>query len=300
MRYNGFIRKNTGYEVKIMYKFPIGIILDSFRKPFPEALDITRSLGAQGVQVYATRGEMSPENLTGQKRRDFLNAVKDRGLVISALCGDLGHGFHNPEENPQLIERSKRILDLAKELETSVVTTHIGVVPASEEHPRFRILQDACGELAAYADSLDAHFAIETGPETSLTLKHFLDSLHSTGVAVNLDPANFVMVTGDDPVQAVYNLKDYIVHTHAKDGRMIKYHDPELIYDFFAGEESVKLAMEDCFIELPLGEGDVDWPNYIKALKDIGYDGYLTIEREVGDDPAKDIGMAVDFLRKRI
>lgn len=61
-----------------MYKFPIGIILDSFRKPFPEALDITRSLGAQGVQVYATRGEMSPENLTGQKRRDFLNAVKDR------------------------------------------------------------------------------------------------------------------------------------------------------------------------------------------------------------------------------
>ena len=58
--------------------------------------------------------------------------------------------------------------------------------------------------------------------------------------------------------------------------------------------------MEDCFIELPLGEGDVDWPNYIKALKDIGYDGYLTIEREVGDDPAKDIGMAVDFLRKRI
>lgn len=91
-----------------MYKFPIGIILDSFRKPFPEALDITRSLGAQGVQVYATRGEMSPENLTGQKRRDFLNAVKDRGLVISALCGDLGHGFHNPEENPQLIERSKQ------------------------------------------------------------------------------------------------------------------------------------------------------------------------------------------------
>ena len=119
-------------------------------------------------------------------------------------------------------------------------------------------------------------------------------------MGVNLDPANLVMVTGDDPVVAVHNLKDYIVHTHAKDGRMIHYHDPELIYDFFAGEESVKLAMEDCFIELPLGEGDVDWPNYIKALKDIGYDGYLTIEREVGADPAKDIAMAVDFLKARI
>ena len=45
MRYNGFIRKNTGYEVKIMYKFPIGIILDSFRKPFPEAVGGVRGQG---------------------------------------------------------------------------------------------------------------------------------------------------------------------------------------------------------------------------------------------------------------
>ena len=55
-----------------MYSFSIGIILDSFRKPFKEALDITAKLGAQGIQVYATRGEMSPENLVGEKRRAFL------------------------------------------------------------------------------------------------------------------------------------------------------------------------------------------------------------------------------------
>lgn len=96
------------------------------------------------------------------------------------------------------------------------MTTHIGVVPADPSHPRYGVMQQACFELAQYADSLDAHFAIETGPETAATLKHFLDELHSTGVAVNLDPANLVMVTGDDPVQAVYTLKDYIVHTHAR------------------------------------------------------------------------------------
>ena len=47
---------------------------------------------------------------------------------------------------------------------------------------------------------------------------------------MNLDPANFVMVTGDDPVQAVYTLQDYIVHTHAKDGRRLHYVDPEVLY----------------------------------------------------------------------
>ena len=45
-----------------------------------------------------------------------------------------------------------------------------------------------------------------------------MDGLGSRGVAVNMDPANLVMVTGDDPVQAVLRRKDYIVHTHAKDG----------------------------------------------------------------------------------
>ena len=279
-----------------MYQFSIGIILESFRKSIAESVKIAADMGAQGIQVYATYGELSPKNLTGAKRREFLSMVKDHGLVTSALCGDLGHGFGDPTKNPQLIEDSKRILDLAKELETDIVTTHIGVVPESPDHPRFHIMQDACGELAAYADSVQAHFAIETGPETSATLKAFLDTLHSTGVAVNLDPANLVMVTGDDPVQAVYTLKDYIVHTHAKDGRKLYDLNPEIIYRVVEADPVTSPA----FIELPLGEGDVPFDAYLKALDDIGFHGFLTIEREVGDDPVKDVQTAVDFLKKRI
>ena len=278
------------------YKFSIGVILDSFRKPIPEALKLAADMGVQGIQAYATYGELSPKKLTGAKRGEFLRMVKDQGLVISALCGDLGHGFGTPEKNPQLIEDSKRILDLAMELETDIVTTHIGVVPTDPAHPRYKIMQDACGELAAYADTMKAHFAIETGPETSATLKAFLDTLHSTGVAVNLDPANLVMVTGDDPVQAVYNLKDYIVHTHAKDGRKLLDRDPEVIYRVVEADP----VTDEAFIELPLGDGDVPFDPYLKALDDIGYHGFLTIEREVGDDPTVDIRKAVDFLKERI
>lgn len=73
------------------------------------------------------------------------------------------------------MKNQKRILDLAKELETDIVTAHIGVVPADKKHPRYGIMQEACGELAEYADSLNAHFAIETGPEPNFaTLKAFL------------------------------------------------------------------------------------------------------------------------------
>ena len=277
-----------------MVRFPIGVVLDSFRKPTQESLDIAASLAVQGIQVYATQGEMSPETLTSDKRRALLRMVKDRGLVISALCGDLGHGFGDPEKNPGLIERSKRILDLAKDLETDVVTTHIGVVPTDPAHPRYAIMQDACGDLAAYADSLRAHFAIETGPETATVLKAFLDTLHSTGVAVNLDPANFVMVTGDDPVQAVHILKNYIVHTHAKDGIKLTNRNPEQIYGIAGSDTPVT---DTAFREVPLGDGGVPFDTYLAALDSIGYAGFLTIEREVGDDPVSDIAHAVKFLR---
>ena len=279
-----------------MYKFPIGVMNDSFRLPFEESLDMAAKLGAKGIQMYAVHGDYSPEGMNAAARRETLKKLKDRGLVFSALCGDLGHGFGNKELNPELIEKSKRILDLAKDLETDIVTTHIGVVPADPNHDRYKIMSEACFELSRYADSIGSHFAVETGPETSAMLKSFLDQLGSTGVGVNLDPANLVMVTGDDPVQAVHNLKDYIVHTHAKDGVMLTRGNPEWIYGIIKAPEDV--AGIEFFKEVPLGTGSVDYPAYLKALEDIGYTGYLTIEREVGDNPAADIDTAVKFLNK--
>ncbi|NLB90857.1 MAG: TIM barrel protein, partial [Clostridiales bacterium] len=179
-----------------MSSFSIGVLLESFRKPITPSLALAQQVGAQGIQAYATYGELSPKTLSPSMRKEFVHQVNDHGLVISALCGDLGQGFGNPEKNPALLEESKRILDLAKDLGTDIVTTHIGVVPENPAHPRYAIMQDACGQLASYADSMQAHFAIETGPEVATTLKTFLDGLHSKGVAVNFDPANFVMVTG--------------------------------------------------------------------------------------------------------
>lgn len=279
-----------------MADFKIGVIIDSFRVDINDGIKKAKEVGAAGIQVYATNGAMAPENLSVKQRKDFLDRVTSNGLVISALCGDLGSGFTDRKSNDMKIEKSKRIMDLAKELNTDVITTHIGVVPEDQKHPRWEILREACEALGEYGDQLGARFAIETGPERADVLKTFLDSLDSKGVRVNLDPANLVMVTGDDPVQAVFTLKDYIVHTHAKDGIMLKRGNPEVIYGMI--EETIQ--SEATFREVPLGEGSVDFPKYLKALDSIGYTGFLTIEREVGENPERDIIAAVEFLERSI
>lgn len=283
----------------------IGVITDSFRLPVREALQKAKETGAEGVQMYAVSGELDPAVMTPGGRSKFKTYIADQGLEISALCGDLGgHGFQDPEENPSKIEKSKRIIDLAKDLGTDIVTTHIGIVPEDENGRIYHTMQVACEELATYAKSVGGYFAIETGPETSTHLKKFLDSLSSNGVSVNFDPANMVMVTGDDPVQGVYTLKDYIVHTHVKDGIQIKPVDPKDVYGMFGYNEgsshdeiSEMVESGQFFREVPPGEGSVDFDAYFKALNDIGYDGYLTIEREVKSNPFHDIQNAVNFIR---
>lgn len=279
--------------------FKIGVISDSFRLPVREGVMKVKEVGGDGMQVYVVSGQMAPEAMDASARADFRAFCAEQGLVIAALCGDLGgHGFRCAKENETKIPRSKEIVDLAVDLGTKVVTTHIGVVP-HEKNAIYETMKAACRELGNYAESKGVCFAIETGPEPAATLRAFLDDVGSKGIGVNLDPANLVMVCGDDPVAAVETLKPYIVHTHAKDGIQLQPCDPERVYGSFADGGFEKLVEEtgELFREVPLGEGSVDWPAYLAALKNIGYRGFLTIEREVGENPEGDIRKAVTFLK---
>ena len=279
----------------------IGVITDCFQKTHFEGIEKAASLGLNGVQIYATTGEFSPETLTSEQKQKYKELLQEKGLVVSALCGDMGgYGFERAEDNAVRVEKTKAIVDLAVEFGAKAVTTHIGVIPENKSEPRYKIMLDALTECGLYAKEKGVTLAIETGPEKAKTLLAFLQDTKG-GVGVNLDPANFTMVTGQDAVEAVYMLKDYIVHTHAKDGVMLDpTQNPTDVYHAFAVGGVDALNACKGFKEVPLGEGQVDWDKYLAALKDIGFDGFLTIERECGVEPTADIVMAVDFLRSKL
>ncbi|HEY3342670.1 MAG TPA: sugar phosphate isomerase/epimerase, partial [Anaerolineae bacterium] len=95
-------------------------------------------------------------------------------------------------------------------------------------------------------------------------------------------------------------LKNYIVHTHAKDGIQLQPSDPLKVYGAFAEGGVEGLDFGTYFKEMPLGQGSVKWDAYLRALREIGYAGYLTIEREVCQNPEEDIRQAITFLRDKI
>ncbi len=249
----------------------IGAMLHSFRKPtFRENVEAAAALKLDGVQVLVQ------SDLPMDTVHEYLDIIKSNGMVVSALCGDIGGAYDTPEEVNRKLPIFKRILELSVAFECGIVTTHIGAIP--ENNPAtYDIMFNACREMAEHAKSVGAKFAIETGPEKAAVLRAFLDDIGMDSAGVNLDPANLVMCVADDPAKAAEILKPYIFHTHAKDG--IK-----------TGETS--------YLEVPLGQGGVHFDTYLPALYSTGFDGFLTIEREVGDQPERDIQLATDFLRE--
>lgn len=278
----------------------IGTLADWFGVGILEGIRASESCGATGVQLYAWN-ELDPRKATVEHIRSIQAQLRSCHQAVTALCGELGgHGFELAQDNPEKIEYLKRTVDLAQSLDCNVVTTHIGRVPEDRESQRWANMLSACQEVGAYAAQKGVTIAVETGPEPVERLMDFL-SLCAGGMGVNYDPANLVMVTQVDEVEGVYKAGSAIVHTHAKDGRCNHYAGPEEVYEIFAqgGIEALN-TVSTYFTETPLGQGNVRWPAYLKALLDVGYDGYLTIEREVGKNAAADIRLAVQFLQEQI
>jgi sugar phosphate isomerase/epimerase len=285
--------------------FKIGTLADWFGKGIVEGIRESRRCGAGGVQLYAWN-EFDPRTVKPETIRAVRDTAGECEQEVTALCGELGgHGLEIAADNPQKIDYLERVVDLALELNCRIVTTHIGIVPADGKSEKYALMKKACAGLGAYAASRGLMVAIETGPEPVARLKAFVDACNGEaggrGIGINYDPANLVMVTGDDEVEGVRRAGDAIVHTHAKDGRMNHFAGPEEVYGLFAqgGIEAIS-KVSAWFTETPLGQGTVRWLPYLRALKEIGYDGYLTIEREVKENAAQDILTAVNFLKSLI
>jgi sugar phosphate isomerase/epimerase len=122
--------------------------------------------------------------------------------------------------------------------------------------------------------------AFETGQESASLLKRTLDELTLPNLKVNFDPANMLLYDMGDPIEAVALLGPLIRSVHVKDARR-----PRVKGQW--GEE------------VPLGQGEVDIPRFLQALKSAGYSGPLVVEREVGDQSSRirDIAAGLELLR---
>jgi L-ribulose-5-phosphate 3-epimerase len=189
-------------------------------------------------------------------------------------------GFGNPAWRSERLQRLDWALVRTQALGLSDLTLHAGFIPEPDDPDRSAML-DTLSRAGELARKRNITLAFETGQETALLLRATLDDLQAPNIKVNFDPANMLLYDMGDPIRAVELLGSDIRSVHVKDARR-----PRMQGHW--GEE------------VPLGEGEVDVRRFIKALKSVGYQGPLIVEREVGDQEVRlrDVARGLEFLRE--
>ena len=265
----------------------VGVIVDCFQKGLYEGIKLAAQCGAEAVQFTSRTPEIHPDNITPAVIKEIKDMVSSLGMEISSYCSSLRFGFSEEGIANGNIELTKKMMDISQEFGVNVMNAHAGQLKTPS-------VRRAVTEIGKYCESVGGYFALETGPETPEFLKEFIETIDTNAIRVNFDPANLVMIQGVDAAEAATTVGKYIMHTHAKDGILVSKPEGRTWYDL-ADDEKGPVA--DYFLEVPLGEGHVNFPKYIGALKAIGYDGFLTIEREAGDTRYEDIKNGIAFLK---
>ncbi len=152
--------------------------------------------------------------------------------------------------------------DFAKKFGIPAVQTHCGFIPEDPSNPLYLETLAAIREVARYCKQNGQNFRYETGQETPTTLLRAIEDVGLDNQGVNFDCANFVLYGKANPVDALEILGPYVQGIHAKDGL------------FPTNPRSLGK-------EVAIGKGKVDFPRIIQRLKELHYQGAITIEREI-------------------
>ncbi len=275
-----------------MSQWPVGVFT-SVDAGLGVHLEVAEELKIPTVQVHAPH----KETRTQQAADNFLKKCSDAGIEITVVFGGFeGESYADipttaktvglvPDATrAERVQEMKEISDFARLLGCKTVGLHIGFVPEDRTTSSYKNLLEATKDLLDHVAANGQQLNLETGQETAYHLLEFIADVGRGNLFINYDPANMILYGTGDPIEALKKVGKYVRSVHCKDAK-------------WAAPDQRGKAWGS---EVPLGEGDVGIETYLRTLKDLGYTGPLTIEREIAHDRERqkaDIGHAVNLLR---
>lgn len=195
-----------------------------------------------------------PTKLTPRLASEVRKRLAARSMICCACAGSVGDPVQDPDGCVELFQ-------VACLLEAPLIAGHL--------EPR------TIPQLGNMAARFGVHLAYENGSDKSVA--EIMSAVRGSNewIGVNLDTGNLA-AQGGDPVQAVRELGQRIVHVHLKDVPAVGAHT--------------------C---VELGRGIVDVAGVLRELRGIGYDNWLSIEVETGDrDPTAEILSSAETVRR--
>ncbi len=272
-------------------QWPIGVFA-SIDAGLGVRLEVARELGVPTIHLHTPRAA----SRTPERAAAFNRQLRELGItttcVFAGFEGESYADIPTVQRTVGLVPRETRaartielkaIADFARELGVGVVGLHLGFVPHDAADADYRELLDLTRDVCDHCKNNRQALHLETGQEPVDVLIRFLDDVQRDNLFVNFDPANMILYGAGEPLPALAQLGSRVRSVHCKDAT----------WSDRPGETWGR--------EVPLGEGDVDFAAFLNTLARIGYDGPLTIEREIPQEPERqkaEIGRAIALLQR--
>ncbi len=256
--------------------FPrIGVNLEDLRQPLRVALHTASRLGFDAVEINA-RGEIRPDALSTTGLRQIRKLLDDARLKVCAVEFQTRRGYGVADELDRRVEATKVAQKFAFALGASVVVNSVGRIPEDASSEEWNLLYAALTDIGRHGQKCGATLAARTGAQPAEALQRLIKALPEGCLGVTYDPGQLV-ANDFSPSESLQLLKQDILYVHARDG----------VRDLSIGRG----------LEVPLGQGAVDFPTILVTLENSSYRGYLTVVRRDAKRPVVEIGNALQYLR---
>lgn len=240
---------------------------------FPETCKRLAEIGYRGVEIMADVPHAWPAYLLPEQKDGIREALKKHRLKISNINAFMMHAVDDPRQKywhpswiePDVnyrrirIEHTMKALTLAKELGAPCITTEPGgPLEGRPWKECLKLFVEMLKPVVEHAEKVGVPLLVEPEPdlliETADQYLEFADYFQTPFMGLNFDIGHFYCVK-DDPAATVHKLAPLIRHVHLEDIAATRVHH-----------------------HLIPGEGVIDFGATLKALDDVGYQDWVTIE----------------------
>lgn len=274
----------------------VSAILDGWN--FEQMIDTASEMGFKCVEVACWPSGKAERRYAGVSHIDVKRVLEDdeytkyvldysskKGIEISSLAFYPNTMDPNLEKRKAAVEHLMTVIKASAKLKVNMVTTFIGRDQNKTVDENMALVSEVWPPIIKLAESLGVKIGIENCPmlfgkdqwpggqnifTSPSNWRRVFDILKSDNLGINYDPSHFVWQMMDY-IKPMYEFKDKIFHVHFK--------DIKLYQDKLNDVGIMAYPLDFMAPKLP-GLGDVKWDEYVSALTDIGYDGYVCIEVE--------------------
>lgn len=236
-----------------------------------DSVQRAKQLGIDDIQLQVWNMSL----LTAEHAKQTETILAD----AEVRCTSFWAGWHGPiswtfDAGPSVLgivpvayraSRVQNILDgakYAKRLGIDDIVTHIGFVPLNCNDSDYLGVVQAVRYIASELKKTNQSFLLETGHEPPVVLRRLIEDCKVDNIFINYDPANLMKYGSSNAIGGIDLLGEWIRSAHVKDAT----------YPTSGYQKGV---------ELPIGAGSIDYPDFVGRLKAIGFNGMLYIEHEL-------------------